>query len=231
MKYRNVFFLIAAITIVDQALKFYIKLHYHLGEEHKILGDWFRLHFVENEGMAWGWTIGGGFGKIILTVFRLVAVIGGSFLLKDFIKKKYHTGFLVCASLIYAGALGNLLDSMFYGLIFEESRGEFWGMGVANIARLVPFGKGYANFLHGKVVDMLYFPLIEDAHYPNWVPFLGGKIFTFFEPVFNVADASISVGVISLLLFQNKFLKKHNEKQAIAETPVNTAVAEENNLS
>lgn len=208
MKSRNVFFLIAAIIIADQALKFYIKLHFFVGEEHRILGSWFRLHFVENEGMAWGWTIGGGFGKIILTMFRLVAVIWGSFLLKDFIKKQYHTGFIICASLIYAGALGNLLDSMFYGLIFDNS--DFFSQ---NVAHLFPAGGGYARFLHGRVVDMLYFPIISNAHYPSWIPYYGGKDFEFFEPVFNVADASISVGVIALLLFQNKFLKKHTDAQ------------------
>jgi signal peptidase II len=208
VKSRNVFFLIAAIIIADQALKFYIKLHFFVGEEHSILGSWFKLHFVENEGMAWGWTIGGGFGKIILTMFRLVAVIWGSFLLKDFIKKQYHTGFIVCASLIYAGALGNLLDSMFYGLIFDNS--DFFSQ---NVAHLFPAGGGYARFLHGRVVDMLYFPIITNAHYPSWIPYYGGKDFEFFEPVFNVADASISVGVIALLLFQNKFLKKHLDVQ------------------
>jgi signal peptidase II len=204
VKSRNVFFLIAAIIIADQALKFYIKLHFFVGEEHRILGSWFRLHFVENEGMAWGWTIGGGFGKIILTMFRLVAVIWGTFLLRDFIKKQYHTGFIICASLIYAGALGNLLDSMFYGLIFDNS--DFFSQ---NVAHLFPAGGGYARFLHGRVVDMLYFPIITNAHYPSWIPYYGGKDFEFFEPVFNMADASISVGVIALLLFQNKFLKKH----------------------
>jgi len=212
VKNRNVFFLIAAIILADQALKFYIKLHFFVGEEHSLLGSWFRLHFVENEGMAWGWTIGGGFGKIILTSFRLVAVIWGSFLLRDFIKKQYHTGFIVCASLIYAGALGNLLDSMFYGLLFDNS--DFFSQ---NISHFLPASGGYAKFLHGRVVDMLYFPIITNAHYPSWVPYFGGRDFEFFEPVFNIADASISVGVISLLLFQNKFLKKQEEEQLLVD--------------
>lgn len=224
MKSRNVFFLIAAIIIADQALKFYIKLHFFVGEEHKILGSWFRLHFVENEGMAWGWKIGGGFGKIILTMFRLVAVIWGSFLLKDFIKKQYHTGFLICASLIYAGALGNLLDSMFYGLIFDNS--DFFSQ---NVSHLFPAAGGYARFLHGRVVDMLYFPIITNAHYPSWIPYFGGKDFEFFEPVFNVADASISVGVIALLLFQNTFLKKHIDQPHVDSILDSDIISEENN--
>ena len=202
MKSKHLVFIILAIIFADQALKFYIKLHYYAGEHHNVLGNWFQLHFVENEGMAWGWKFGGNIGKIILTLFRLVAVIWGTFLLKDFIAKKYHKGFIICAGLIYAGALGNLIDSMFYGLIFENSD-PFMN----NVAKAFPKGGGYANFLHGKVVDMLYFPLIETT-YPNWIPFLGGKPFDFFEPVFNIADASISVGVIVILLFQNIFFKK-----------------------
>lgn len=204
VKARQVIFLILLVIFADQALKFYIKLHFYTGEEHKILGSWFRLHFVENEGMAWGWKFGGGFGKIALTLFRLVAVIWGSFLLKDFIRKHYHKGFIICAALIYAGALGNLLDSLFYGLVFEQSNPLS-----QNIARLLPPGGGYAGIFHGKVVDMLYFPIITNTHFPSWVPFMGGDDFEFFRPVFNIADASISTGVIVILLFQNRFFKKH----------------------
>ncbi|MDI9365473.1 MAG: lipoprotein signal peptidase [Flavobacterium sp.] len=202
MKSKHLVFIILAIIFADQALKFYIKLNYYAGEEHNVLGSWFRLHFVENEGMAWGWKFGGGVGKIILTLFRLVAVIWGTFLLKDFIAKKYHKGFIICAGLIYAGALGNLIDSMFYGLIFENSD-PF----INNVAKIFPKGGGYTSFLHGKVVDMLYFPLIETT-LPNWFPFWAGQKFTFFDPVFNLADASISVGVITILIFQNTFFKK-----------------------
>lgn len=202
MKSKHLVFIILAIIFADQALKFYIKLHYHSGENHNVLGTWFQLHFVENEGMAWGWKFGGNIGKIILTLFRLVAVIWGTFLLKDFITKKYHKGFIICAGLIYAGALGNLIDSMFYGLIFEDSSQITY-----NIATLFPKGGGYTSFLYGKVVDMLYFPIIKTT-YPSWIPYFGGKPFEFFEPVFNIADASISVGVIVILLFQNVFFKK-----------------------
>jgi signal peptidase II len=211
VKGRHVALLIAFIILADQALKFYIKTHFYLYEEHKIFGEWFRLHFVENEGMAWGWQFGGDFGKIILTLFRFFAVVFGTFYLRSLIKKKYHWGFIACASLIYAGALGNLIDSMFYGLIFNESD-PF----MQNVAKLVPYGTGYAKFLHGKVVDMLYFPLIN-TKYPNWVPRYGGQDFMFFEPVFNLADASISVGVISILIWQRRFFPKH-------ETPANTGV-------
>jgi len=214
VKARNVVFIILAVIIADQALKFYIKLNFFAGEEHRVIGNWFKLHFVENEGMAWGWKFGGGFGKIFLTMFRLVAVIWGSFLLRDFIRKKYHTGFIFCAALIYAGALGNLLDSMFYGLIFDNS--DFFR---GNVAHLFPAAGGYAKFLHGRVVDMLYFPIITDAHYPSWIPYFGGKYFEFFEPVFNIADASISTGVIALLVFQNKFLHKHQEHTEVVAVP------------
>ncbi|MDE3143361.1 MAG: lipoprotein signal peptidase [Bacteroidota bacterium] len=218
MKARNVVLLILAIIVADQALKFYIKLNFFASEEHKIIGNWFRLHFVENEGMAYGWQFGSGFGKIALTLFRLVAVVWGSFLLRDFIRKKYTTGFIVCAALIYAGALGNLIDSMFYGLIFDNS--DFFRM---NVAHLFPHGGGYAKFLHGRVVDMLYFPIVQ-SHYPSWVPIVGGQEFEFFSFVFNIADASISIGVIVLLLFQNKFLK--HEKQA-EPIPATTEIIQE----
>ena len=125
-----------------------------------MIGDWFRLHFVENEGMAWGWQFGGEFGKIILTLFRLVAVIFGTFYLRNIIRKNYHRGFIICASLIYAGALGNLIDSMFYGMLFSNSESFL-------VAQFLPEAGGYTSFLHGKVVDMLYFPIIENAHYPS----------------------------------------------------------------
>jgi signal peptidase II len=196
------------VIFADQALKFYIKLHYYSGEEdHNVLGTWFQLHFVENEGMAWGWKFGGEWGKIALTLFRLVAVIWGSFLLRRILSaNSYHKGFIICAALIYAGALGNLIDSLFYGLIFDASP-QF----SHTVARLFPKEGGYAGLFHGKVVDMLYFPIIENSHYPKWVPFVGGDEFTFFRPVFNIADAAISTGVIVILLFQNRFFKKHAE--------------------
>ena len=207
VKGKQILLIILLVIFADQALKFYIKLHYYAGEEHLIVGHWFRLHFVENEGMAWGWKFGGGFGKIALTLFRLIAVIWGSFLLRDFIRKEYHKGFIICAALIYAGALGNLIDSLFYGIIFEQSSPFS-----QNYAHLFPAGGGYAGFLHGKVVDMLYFPIISNTHYPSWVPFNGGEDFEFFRPVFNIADASISTGVLVILVFQNRYFKKHQKE-------------------
>ncbi len=208
MKAKQIILLILAILLIDQGSKFYIKLNYYTGEEHNVLGTWFRLHFVENEGMAWGWKFGGEFGKIALTLFRLVAVIWGSFLIRNFIRQKQHKGFLICAALIYAGALGNLIDSLFYGLIFEASN-PF----TQNVATLFPAGGGYAGLFHGKVVDMLYFPIITNSHYPTWIPIVGGEEFEFFRPVFNVADMAISIGVIVILIFQNTFFNKHEEAQ------------------
>jgi signal peptidase II len=225
VKGKQLVYLILLILAADQALKFYIKLHYYAGEEHVIIADWFRLHFVENEGMAWGWKFGGDTGKIILTLFRLVAVIWGSFLLRDFVRKKYHKGFLICAALIYAGALGNLIDSLFYGIIFEQSNPFS-----QNIARFFPPGGGYASLLHGKVVDMLYFPIITHAHFPSWIPIWGGEEFEFFRPVFNLADASISTGVIVLLLFQNKLMARPEEKR-VHTIETKTEVNDQNQIS
>jgi signal peptidase II len=185
----------------------YIKTHYFINESHNVLGEWFRLHFVENEGMAYGWKFGGGWGKMALTLFRLAAVIFGVFYIKGIIQKKYNRGFIICAGLIFAGALGNLIDSLFYGMIFTESI-----PGSMAVAQVLP-SNGYAGFLHGKVVDMLYFPIIRDAHFPKWFPVWGGEEFEFFRPIFNIADAAICTGVISILVFQKSFFKHPDEKQ------------------
>ena len=213
MNGKKVILLIAIIIFIDQAIKFYIKLNYFIGEEHLLLGSWARLHFVENEGMAWGLKFGGDFGKIILTLFRLIAVVWGSFLIKGFIEKKYHNGFIICAALIYAGAVGNLIDSLFYGMIFEQSV-PF----TTQVAVFLPNTGGYASFLHGKVVDMFYFPIIREAHFPSWFPIWAGEEFEFFRPVFNFADAAISTGVISLFVFQNKFFA-----DSATEAPIDPA--------
>lgn len=218
MKSRQVVYIILLILLADQVLKFYIKLNYHYGEEHNVIGEWFKLHFVENEGMAWGWSFGGEFGKIALTLFRLAAVIFGVFYIRNIIRRKEHKGFILCAALIFAGALGNLIDSMFYGLIFENSDPY-----KLNVATITSFGDGYATFLHGRVVDMLHFPLFSGV-FPKWFPVWGGEPFLFFGPVFNIADASISIGVIAILLFQKKFFTKHPEK--VAPEP-NAAMAPE----
>ncbi len=204
MKGRTVALIIILIVLADQALKIYIKTNYFLNEHHNVIGEWFKLHFVENEGMAYGWKFGGDGGKMILTLFRLGAVIFGVWYLRGIIQKKYHRGFILCAALIFAGALGNLVDSIFYGVLFEESI-----PGSMSAAKLFP-AHGYAGLFHGKVVDMLYFPIIRDAHFPKWFPVWGGEEFEFFRPIFNLADMAISTGVISILVFQKRFFKPHN---------------------
>lgn len=193
-------------------------MFYH--EERLMLGRWFRLYFIENEGMAYGWSFGGQWGKLLLTLFRLGAVIFGTWYLKRITEKKYHTGFIICASLIYAGAIGNLIDSLFYGMIFTSS--EIGGP----LAVLFP-PSGYAGFLHGHVVDMLYFPIIENKLLPNWIPIIGGEPFTFFSPIFNIADASISTGVITILLFQKRFFRHRETEQTGTAVETNTTVNDE----
>ncbi|MBS0026338.1 lipoprotein signal peptidase [Chitinophaga sp. 22321] len=213
MKYRHVVFIVILILAIDQTLKFWIKTHMFMQQEFVIFPNWFRIHFIENEGMAYGLKFGGDFGKILLTMFRLVAVVVGFVYMKKLIREKYSTGLLICGSLILAGAAGNLIDSMFYGLIFNDSVGY-------EVAKFMPAGGGYGSFLHGRVVDMLYFPIYE-GYLPNWVPFKGGDYFVFFRPVFNVADAAISTGVIAILLFQKRFFGKHMlPKTAEQEHPV-----------
>ncbi|HUZ57348.1 MAG TPA: lipoprotein signal peptidase [Hanamia sp.] len=206
MKKRTIFFIVCIIVIADQALKIYVKTHYYIGESHPVIGNWFKLYFIENAGMAYGWRFGGQWGKIILTLFRLAAVIIGFFYIKKIITKKYHPGYIICISLIFAGALGNLLDSLFYGMIFSNSSDVF-----NNIARIFP-PHGYAGFLHGRVVDMLYFPIIHINRLPGWIPFFGGNEFSFFNYIFNIADASVSIGVISIILFRKHFFKPVPEK-------------------
>ncbi|MDI9320163.1 MAG: lipoprotein signal peptidase [Phycisphaerales bacterium] len=209
MKYRHALLLILIIIIADQWLKIHIKTHYYYGEEHNVLGNWFRLHFIENNGMAFGMKFSqGDVGKLILTSFRLVAVGFGFYVLKQLVNKKYSRGALVCGSLILAGAMGNLIDSMFYGLIFSESS--------FHIAKMMPFGQGYGKFMHGQVVDMLYFPLVE-LKMPEWMPLVGGKLLSFFDPVFNIADAAISTGVITLLVFQKRMIHKYTEEPKTIE--------------
>jgi len=210
MKLRSAVIIILLILIADQALKIWIKTSFPIGHVMDVMGfQWFQLYFIENEGMAWGWKFGGEWGKMILTLFRLVAVIFGTWYLGKVVKQNYSKGFIVCACLIYAGAVGNLIDSLFYGMIFEDSHGH--------ISQIFP-EQGYAGFLHGKVVDMLYFPMVEST-FPDWVPFVGGEGFLFFSPIFNIADASISIGVITLLIFQKRFFQKHEpEEHATVQT-------------
>ncbi len=208
MKKRSVFLIILLIVVADQALKIFIKTHYHLGESHLVFGNWFQLYFIENEGMAYGWKFGGEFGKIALTLFRLAAVIFGVYYIKKIVERKYNSAFIVCVALIFAGAVGNLIDSMFYGLIFESSTAFPY-----NVAHILP-AHGYAGFLHGRVVDMLYFPIIN-THFPSWFPIWGGQPFTFFSPIFNIADASISVGIIAIFVFQKRFFNSPNARPSL----------------
>ena len=218
VKLRNAILIIALIIIADQALKIWIKTSFAFGPVTNVLGlSWFRLYFIENKGMAWGWEFGGEWGKMILTLFRLAAVIFGTWYLGRIVKQGYSRGFIICASLIYAGALGNLIDSMFYGMIFEEST-------YSHVAAMFP-EKGYAGFLHGRVVDMLYFPIIN-AHYPSWFPFVGGDEFEFFSPIFNIADASISVGVITLFIFQKRFFRKQRKDEGHPTVETNAEISD-----
>jgi len=207
VKYRHAILIVLFIIFMDQALKFYIKTNFYYGEEVNVIGSWFKLHFIENEGMAFGMKLSqASIGKLILTLFRLIAVVFGFFLLKRIVVKVYSRGAIICGALILAGALGNLIDSIFYGLIFTESS--------FHLAKLVPFGQGYGQLFHGRVVDMLYFPLV-DAKMPGWVPFVGGKNFVFFEPVFNIADAAISIGVLTLVFFQKKLIHKKEDLRTV----------------
>lgn len=191
--------MILLILIVDQIVKFWIKLSYAYGDGFDIFGwPWAKIQFVENEGMAFGWLIGGEAGKLLLTSFRMLAVPAGIYYIYYLIKQKYHPGLIFSIGLIVAGAMGNLIDSIFYGVIFNHSYGQ--------IAQLFPPGGGYSTWLHGRVVDMFYFPMLETT-WPKWVPFFGGKELSFFQYIFNVADSSISIGVASIIIFQNKFIK------------------------
>lgn len=182
--YTKPLLLIFFVLLVDQVLKTWIKANMFLGQEFQILGKWFIIHFTENNGMAFGMEFGGEFGKLFLTVFRIAAVAGIGYGLTYLIKHKYHRGLIMNVALIFAGATGNIIDSVFYGKIY-----------------------GYEALFHGRVVDMLYFPILQ-GQYPQWLPFWGGDDFIFFRPVFNIADAAISVGVILIMVFQKSYFKE-----------------------
>lgn len=199
MSLKNASLLILAILVIDQATKLYIKTHFMLGEEVHVF-DWFRILFVENEGMAWGAKIPGAYGKIILTSFRIVAIGLIGYWLWDSIQKKAPEILIISVALILSGAIGNILDSVFYGVIFDSSLGQ-----VATLFAEQPYGE----LLKGKVVDMLYFPLYNDT-LPSWIPIWGGERFVFFEPVFNIADMAISTGFGLLLVFNKKAFPKEN---------------------
>ena len=196
MTKRQIAFLsIFLVLIIDQASKIWIKTHFTLGES-VVIFPWFRILFIENNGMAFGIEI---LGKLFLSLFRVVAIAVIGYYLYRLTQRavRYKNGFVICISLIFAGAMGNIIDSLFYGLIFSES--TFY-----TVATFMPEGGGYAPFLYGKVVDMLYFPLYE-GFLPQWIPIWGGDFFVFFRPVFNLADSYITIGVFILLLFHRKF--------------------------
>lgn len=182
------------LLVVDQLLKFWIKTNMFLGQEFKIF-DWFIIHFTENNGMAFGLEFGGDTGKIILSLFRIIVIVWGFSYIATLTKSKLPNGLLISLGLVFGGAIGNIVDGVFYGVLFNDSYNQ--------IAEFLPAVGGYSTFLMGKVVDMFYFPLIN-TNFPNWLPFFGGEHFIFFRPVFNIADAGISIGMFMLILFYRK---------------------------
>ena len=197
------------VLTADQWLKIWVKTNMYLSQEFPIFGDWFYIHFTENKGMAFGMEFGGDMGKLALSLFRIVAVFGIGYYLFKVLPKNAHKGLKISVALIFAGAIGNILDSVFYGVIFNESFNQ--------IATFLPEGGGYASFLHGWVVDMLWFPLIE-GNFPEWMPIWGGEHFLFFRPVFNIADMSISFGIGLVFVFNKRFFAKEEEEKL--ETPI-----------
>ena len=206
MSLRKAYLLIFIILLIDQVVKIYIKTNFMLEEEIRVF-KWFRIVFIENEGMAWGTKIPGTYGKLFLTVFRLLAVTAIAYWLWDSVKKNYSNYLIVSISLILAGAFGNIIDSVFYGVVFNDSHGQ-----LASMFSSEPYG----TWFHGKVVDMLYFPFVENVILPQWIPFLGGKNFTFFNAIFNIADMAISTGVGILIVFNKKaFGKPYDSEDTI----------------
>ena len=199
-KGKQVTIIVLLLLIIDQAVKLWIKTHMTLGESISVFGSWFQIYFIENNGMAFGMQLGGTLGKLALSSLRLVLIGFIIYYIVKLIKMDASRGILTGMALILVGAMGNIVDSMFYGLIFNESS-------FTSVASIFPDEGGYAPFLFGKVVDMLYFPLV-DTTLPDWVPFWGGEHFIFFRPIFNIADSCITIGVGYLLIFHRKFFLK-----------------------
>ncbi|WP_443937731.1 lipoprotein signal peptidase [Pedobacter sp. MW01-1-1] len=197
--YTKPLIIILLVLLADQALKTWVKLNMYMGQEFHILGKWFIIHFTENNGMAFGMEFGGEFGKLALSLFRIAAVGGIGYGLHYLIKHKHHRGLILNVALIFAGALGNIIDSVFYGVLYK-----------------------YESLFHGRVVDMLYFPLVS-GHFPSWFPIWGGEEFVFFRPVFNLADAAISLGVILILIFQKNYFKEDVKD----EVSINSEIVED----
>ncbi|GIV42066.1 MAG: lipoprotein signal peptidase [Vicingaceae bacterium] len=203
------FFYMLLVLIIDQAIKIWVKTHMYLGQEY-VITDWFIIHFTENFGMAFGYEFGGNIGKLILSIFRIVAVGFITYYVLKIKKLNPPLGLVVSSGLILGGAIGNIIDSLFYGLIFSDSYGR--------VAEFLPQDGGYAPFLFGRVVDMFYFPLWE-GYLPDWIPFWGGEYFVFFQPVFNFADASITTGIFLLIINHKKYFPYID--RAINGTPKN----------
>lgn len=197
-KSKLVLIVILSVILIDQLLKIWIKTTMMIGEEHRIFGNWFIIHFTENNGMAFGLEFFGKMGKYLLSIFRIVAVSLIAYYLTKLVKKQVSIGFTISVALIFSGALGNIIDSAFYGLLFDHSYSQ--------VAQLFPPEGGYSGFLQGRVVDMLYFPIIQ-GHYPNWSPIHPSEPFIFFSPVFNIADSAITIGMSIILIWHRKTLK------------------------
>ncbi|HNP47674.1 MAG TPA: lipoprotein signal peptidase [Bacteroidia bacterium] len=212
--FKRAALIVFLVLLIDQVVKIWIKTHMYLGEEFEIT-KWFVIHFTENNGMAFGMEFGGKAGKIFLSLFRIVASLGIGWYLIHLIRQRTHPILITCFSFIFAGAVGNIIDSAVYGLMFSDS--------MDGVSRFLPAEGGYAGFLHGRVVDMLYFPLMS-GRFPDWLPIWGGDTFLFFRPVFNIADSSISIGVFLFIIFQNRISaamkKKEDALKVSQEEPV-----------